>query len=33
MTDNKKDVLRFAILAALFILACSVDPLLAMVGM
>ena len=33
MTENKKDVLRFAIIAALFILACSVDPLLTIVGM
>jgi len=33
MTDNKKDLLRFAIIAALFILACSVDPLLKLVGM
>lgn len=33
MTKNKKDVIRFAIIAALFILACSVDPLLTMEGL
>ena len=32
MSENKKDVIRFAIIAALFILACSVDPLLASWG-